>query len=202
MKRNSTFRVCALAAILASLSASVWAGDRTPSAEEQAAQERITALNAIATNRDGAIAALVSQWESAITALGYPAVAWAAEFTTMLHKASPEQLLDIENASDYNAVRAILQGRSVLVTPEDLAGPAALGDTASDLLYTPVTPCRIQDTRYDSDGATMPPGGTTKNFIVYGTAAQLAPQGHTAGTGCASPKGEPAGIAANFTAVP
>jgi len=43
--------------------------------------------------------------------------------------------------------------------------PLALGDTGTDLLYTPVTPCRVFDTR---SGSTIG-NGATRNFYVAGS---------------------------------
>lgn len=165
-------------------------------------QTKAEAIAAIANTREGTITDLVNQWRPTATALGYPAIAWAAEFSTLLHSASDAQLYDVQNAASYDAVRAILQGRSAPVSLESVAGIEALGDTTSDLTYTPVTPCRVLDTRFDNDGSARPAAGLTKHFYVHGSNTELAPQGHTAGTGCAAPKGEPAGIAANFAVVP
>jgi hypothetical protein len=180
------------------------AGDRLQTAEvaaQQQAQMKGAAIAAIAANRDGAISALVGQWETTAGALGYPVGPWATEFSAMLAAASNEQLLAVQGAADYDAVRAILQGRSAPVSSSSLAGIAALGDTSGDLLYTPVTPCRILDTRFDGDGSTQVPAGATKNFYVYGLAAAISAQGGNA-AGCPAPKGEPAGMAANFTSIP
>lgn len=202
--KHSPVRLCVLAALMAGLSGSVWAEDRgTLSAEETAANAKTEAITVIASNREGTIGDLVNQWLPAATALGYPADAWAADFTSTLQGASNAQLYDAQNATSYNAVRAILQGRSVPVSADGLAGTANLGDSTNDLTYTPVTPCRVLDTRSGTGIYDGPiPGGQTRNYYVEGSNALLAPQGHTAGTGCSSPKGEAAGIAANFTVVP
>ncbi len=66
-----------------------------------------------------------------------------------------------------------------------------------DLLYTPVTPCRIVDTRKSGGkiGAAK-----QRNFYVYGTAGTISAQGgHTAG--CSSPLGEPLAAHINMVAV-
>jgi hypothetical protein len=197
LAKSFCLRASVLALAIAGLSSVAAAADRAPSAEQVAAQQQAAALAAVAANRSGTISALVSQWQPAATALGYPADAWAVEFAAILGGTSNEQLLAMQSASNYDAVRAILQGRSAPVSVSGLAGANDLGDTTNDLTYTPVTPCRILDTRNTS----QPAGGTTRNFLVYGTGAQMAAQGGNA-AGCASPKGEPAGIAANFTVVP
>lgn len=200
---HSAFRQCAIAALMAGLSGAVWAEERPPSAEQQAEQARVEAVSAISANRDSAIADLVSQWSTDAAALGYDATAWAADFTAALQGASDAQLYEIENASSYSGVNAILQGRSAPASLEGVVGADALGDTYADLLYTPVTPCRVLDTRFGTGSYAGPiPAGSVRNYYVSGSNALLTPQGHTAGTGCPSTKGDPVAIAANFTVVP
>jgi uncharacterized delta-60 repeat protein len=63
-----------------------------------------------------------------------------------------------------------------------------------DLVYAPVTPCRIVDTRLA--GGAIPPGGI-RSYNVWG---DVAPQGGDAN--CPSPKGEPYTAHINVTAVP
>jgi hypothetical protein len=60
--------------------------------------------------------------------------------------------------------------------------------------YTPVTPCRIVDTR--EKGGAIPPGGV-HSYNVWGN---VAFQGGT--DSCPSPKGEPRSVHINVTAVP
>jgi hypothetical protein len=170
-----------------------------PTAEELAAQ----AIADIGNARAGTIIDLVNQWRPAAEALGYPADAWAMEFAGLLQGASDAQLYDIQNAANYDGVRAILQGRSAPVSLDGVAGAEALGDSSSDLTFTPSVPCRIIDTRYDTDGGTKPTTSIPYHYYVQGTAATLYTQGHNlgvnSGPGCPAPKGEAAGIAANFT---
>jgi len=72
---------------------------------------------------------------------------------------------------------------------------AQLGASGRDLVYTPVTPCRIIDTR----SAGGPIGGNTqRDFLVSGT-ANFPAQGGTAG-GCGIPEGA-TGAMLNFVAV-
>jgi hypothetical protein len=73
-------------------------------------------------------------------------------------------------------------------------GPHSLGESQVDLLYTPVIPCRIIDTRL-AGGAIG--AGTTRSFLVTGT--NLSSQGGSA-TGCNVPSGAAAAVI-NFVAV-
>jgi hypothetical protein len=145
---------------------------------------------AIAGDRYGTIAGIVAKLEPTWG----QHVGWEAEFTAALNGASDAQLLNIQNATSYDEVRAILQGWSSFTD--------ARFDLTEDLTYTPVVPCRFFDTQFDSTPGTANPPGTKMDYYVHGSAGLLAPQGHTAGTGCSSPKGEPSAIAANFTVEP
>ena len=77
------------------------------------------------------------------------------------------------------------------------ATPVALGSQSSDLVYTPITPCRIVDTRIASAGAFV--ANEERSFIGWG--ASFAAQG-----GAANPCGLPlstdnAALAVNFAIV-
>jgi len=81
------------------------------------------------------------------------------------------------------------------------AGPpvaqAFLGASAADLVYTPVTPCRIIDTRVMGAGGPIVPM-VPRDFLVSGT-VNFPAQGGTAG-GCAVPEGA-TGAMLNLVAV-
>ena len=64
--------------------------------------------------------------------------------------------------------------------------------------YTPVTPCRIVDTRYTSAG--IIDAFEQRNFHVYGSGATISAQGGNAG-GCSSPLGQPLAAHINVVAV-
>ena len=66
-------------------------------------------------------------------------------------------------------------------TPE---APGDLGDIAADLVYTPVTPCRVVDTRLAAAGAII--GNTTRTFDMDGT--NFSTQGGFGGS-CGIPSG-------------
>ncbi|HXK11355.1 MAG TPA: hypothetical protein VMT70_17050, partial [Vicinamibacteria bacterium] len=76
-------------------------------------------------------------------------------------------------------------------TPPRPVEPNNLGDTALDLVYTPVTPCRIIDTRLAGGPI---PANTTRDFKVTGDTTS---QG---GANCGIPSGVTAAMI-NFAAV-
>ena len=59
---------------------------------------------------------------------------------------------------------------------------AVLGDTGADLVYTPVAPCRIIDTREPGAGGAIP-GNGTRDFMVTGATGFESQGGHTGGCG-------------------
>jgi hypothetical protein len=74
--------------------------------------------------------------------------------------------------------------------------PDLPGDTGADLVYTPVTPCRIFDTRL---GGGPIAANTQRNFYVAGTGGFPA-QGGNAG-GCGIPYGAATSVIVNFAVV-
>jgi hypothetical protein len=74
-------------------------------------------------------------------------------------------------------------------------GLSSLGDSQADLVYTPVAPCRIIDTRI-AGGAIA--SGTTRSFLVSGT--DLSAQGGNA-AGCNVPFGSATAAVINLVAV-
>jgi hypothetical protein len=72
------------------------------------------------------------------------------------------------------------------------------GDPQRDILYTPVTPCRIVDTRNTSAGIIG--AFTQRDFHVYGSGGTISAQGGNPG-GCSSSLGEPLAAHINMVAV-
>jgi hypothetical protein len=69
---------------------------------------------------------------------------------------------------------------------------------AGDLLYSPVKPCRIVDTRKTSAG--IIDANTERNFRVFGSSGTISAQGGDS-AGCSSPQGEPLAVHINMIAV-
>ena len=73
---------------------------------------------------------------------------------------------------------------------------ALLGSTASDLVYTPLAPCRIVDTRVIGGPIT---GGTSRGFHGY-TSTNFSAQGGTSSSDCGIPA-NPSALMINVTVV-
>ena len=83
----------------------------------------------------------------------------AEQLEETLTGASAADLAEIvENADSLEAMSAILAG------PEDIL---RLGDYTEDYTYTPVTPCRIVDTRKPGAGGAFSPS-ETREYNVWG----------------------------------
>jgi hypothetical protein len=155
-------------------------------------QARAVKLQSIEADRSGAAEDLVSRWQGANAALGS---GWEAELRQVAGKATAESLLAASEASTYQAVvDALLNGGRHVALP----GEKALGDDATDLVYIPVTPCRIVDTRTAT--------GSFAGRIVAGTPRAFAhnqnivAQGGDASGSCGIPT-DPAAIAVTVTSV-
>ena len=174
-------------------------------------------LSQIQANRQSIIQDIVKSWSNEPSVIENEAY-WEKQITTALNKASNEDLLQIQNAQSYNEVLGVLQGDQHALRSDqqllsvsaanDVIAPSSLGDAAADLVFTPVFPCRIFDTRPSEGGAGPYGDGTitstpnnTRNYLVYGTGAEIGPQGGNS-AGCPAPNGEPSAISVNFTVVP
>ena len=98
--------------------------------------------------------------------------------------------------SDDRAMRRL--ATAALGSPGEV-GAKALGDLDRDLLYTPLQPCRIVDTRNTVDGP-IAAGGTRDFIAVVGSGSGYTSQGGSA-TDCGTPGIVPSALALNVTAV-
>lgn len=109
------------------------------------------------------VAAIVRQWGPHVTEVyKTDADQWAAELAQTLANASLDTLARAARARSFSAMNdALLAGDSAPTLSGEVA--QKLGDAAIDLVYVPVTPCRIIDTRL-AGGAIA--ANTTRNFDV------------------------------------
>jgi hypothetical protein len=100
---------------------------------------------------------------------------WRADMERAIANAAPENLLGAAGAVSYDHLVALLSGipndvaNALLVA--DRAGrgaPEFLGEVTKDLVYTPVTPCRIVDSRAGFNAPLGPlQNGTVVDFSAY-----------------------------------
>jgi len=164
----------------------VYAADLQPEPDPaaSAAYEEMEAdlqaeLAKIASNREAVIDDIVAMWP---TEPGRE-----EDLRSTLSQADDEDLLAILNAGSFDEVIATLGGGDLLEVRTD-----------RDYVFTPVTPCRIADTRSAGSGRIIP--GASRFWRVYGNGAQMVAQGGSP-SGCPSLRGEPRGVLINMIAV-
>jgi hypothetical protein len=130
------------------------------------------ALLAIDQHRGTVIERIVSQWGDSIDPSG--AQADVRQLRTILGALRADDLLAASLAGTAEGVRDVLATAHASL-PKLVDGRVqtkALGETADDVVYTPVTPCRLVETRgtfaavYQGGGAFS--GGTTRTYTVQG----------------------------------
>lgn len=201
MKRPSKYTrllraVLVLAISIAASSPSF--GQRVPSpAEIQQAEERAQRqqkLDQITTDKAAYASDIVSRWEDAAKTSGR----WDEHFTTDLQgalmKLNPESLLAVGEAANFTDMMTTLATGHPAKTLAPNALMDALGDLADDLVYTPVTPCRIVDTR-NAGGPIA--ANSTRSFSA--DTSSFTAQGGFAGS-CGIPFGVAHAVAMTITA--
>jgi len=105
-----------------------------------------------------------------------------------------DQLLAASLAPNVDGLLAVMKSAD---SASALAKPVgkALGDTAVDVVYTPVTPCRIVDTRGGAGGTLLT--NDTRNWLAANPGGTFVAQGGSA-TNCGIPV-KPAAVLVNLT---
>jgi hypothetical protein len=144
----------------------------------QRGQERLKAIEA---DRGAVVAEIVGRLRGATNDGG-------RELQRALAGASAEILVKASDAENIGDVNRALFGRGD-------EGPKDLGSGNSDLVFFPLTPCRLVDTRVAGG---ILAAGTTRDFDSNG--ANLSGQGGSA-TGCGVNDPDPSALAVTITAV-
>jgi len=119
--------------------------------------------------------ALVTRWRYYVErTYGVPADTWADRMAPALALADPANLREAMSRDTFEGAMAAAGGAGmrlsdakaidILAASEDDAGTLALGSLAQDLVYTPIQPCRIIDTRNTAFGAIA--ANTSRSFIA------------------------------------
>jgi hypothetical protein len=124
--------------------------------------------------------------------------AWLAESIIALRESTMGRSFDpVYRASLKNSLASLPTQEIESLQYAGSEGRLSIGDSSADLIYTPVTPCRVFDTRSSTAGILV--GGTQRNFFINGTTGFPA-QGGKSG-GCGIPFGPATSVLINFTAV-
>lgn len=141
---------------------------------------------------------IVEKWAPHVSeAYGVSPAQWAKQMGPEFNKASDSALQVAADSRTYDAMNNALRGK-MAVSKDAMEAPKALGDLAADLVFVPIAPCRLFDTRL-AGGAIA--ANTTRGFDVTAV-SDYSFQGGSAsncnGTGAA---GSFAAAAINFTVV-
>ncbi len=156
------------------------------SALAQAQKATPDPLLAVDQNRTTVIDRIVSDWGDN---LAVEAGVNQAQLREMLFAMRADQLLAASLVGSLDGLKAIFvaalrttaNGGARVAMAAD--APSALGDTNADLVYTPVTPCRLFDTRPSQGGLGTP---TLNVRRTYGAITPVANQGGPGGCAAAA----------------
>ena len=162
---------------------------------------------ASSAERSALIQALADKWSSHVqSAFGVDAEMWRERLRVQLGAVDETNLRDAVARDTYEGAMATLVGRGERVADAGrVSGAAAtselsdslLGALTSDLVYTPIQPCRIVDTRFMAAGA-IPQNGS-RSFIAMNV-TDFIPQGGSV-TDCGTLGLSATAIAMHLTAV-
>jgi hypothetical protein len=163
----------------------------SPAAVPSAAQQELDqAQQQIQQDKAGFAAAIVARWENAARASGKWDPNYAVGTYGALMKLGPENLLAAGQATSYEELLDALALGSLAQVPQ------TLGSFSNDLVYTPINPCRIVDTRNIFSPIIA---GSVRNFDVDNPAS-FAFQGGFPGACPGMPFGVASAVAVTITA--
>lgn len=110
---------------------------------------------------------LLARWQPVVVArYGADAAGWAERMQSTLASADMGNLELAASAATFEQMNAALLGGAAGGAADGGSRPAALGQPGVDLVYTPVTPCRIADTRVVGGPIAA---SSTRSFAAYTT---------------------------------
>jgi hypothetical protein len=152
---------------------------------------------------------------AALAVVQFPAEAWDQDKASAIRDEAPnrnlaESLLSRREAAlerEFDPAYRARLVRALSARPfeeletlwsrgDDAPLPNVLGDSSANLVYTPVTPCRLFDTRVVGGPLAA---GTARNFVVAAGNGSLASQGGSA-SGCGVPVGPATSVMINLIA--
>lgn len=150
---------------------------------------------------------LVMKWGHYVErAHGVPLATWAERMVPNLIVADSSNFRAALQRDTFEGAMAELGGGGQLLSDEQVIeklaagrddGTLTLGALGNDLVYTPVAPCRILDTRNVAAGAIA--ANSTRNFVAFGVSS-FTSQGGSA-TNCGVNPLAATAVAINLTAV-
>jgi hypothetical protein len=156
---------------------------------DQAQIERAERTQQIEQNRAAFVNELLSQWASEAASRGYDAY-WQKGQRNLLGLGADELLALSQKAKDFDTFdKLVFRGFKL----------NALGDLTLDLVYFPLAPCRLLDTRIGTGTFAGPKAPGTE--VAFSVNDSLGPQGGLL-AGCGVPIADPPALSVVITAVP
>ena len=172
------------------LALAVWSSTATATTSIQVKPD---SLLAVEQNRSTIIDGIVATWGTQLELSG--AGLSRDQLRSMLENLRADQLLAASVAGSLSGLRNVLSNAvDIQYTPPSRLTAKALGDATQDMVYTPVVPCRIVDTRIGAGGVFLPQ--TQRDWVAYSPSG-FASQGGSA-TNCGIPL-HPAAVMVNTT---
>lgn len=163
-----------------------------------------------AAERAALLDALVAKWGPYVqSTFGADVDMWRERLTLQFAKGDETNLREALRRDSFEGAMATLVGRGDRVSDAEISKASAadglksssfadvLGSLGADLTYTPVTPCRVIDTR--STGAGAIAANSTRSFVSI-NASNYTSQGGSA-TNCGTLGVSATAVAVNLTAV-
>jgi len=202
MNRNRLIVGIAVTALSALAAADLLAQAATSGVDPaRAAHEQ--ELAAIAADRGRVVQEIVERWASQLKPAN-PALNDDGGFAALagaLSSAAPEALLAASRAESYEEVVALIGARrqpTIVALEPGQPIPNTLGSTSGDLVFTPITPCRIVDTRVATGGWAGKIGPGAGNWFSVNL-ANFTSQGGAASCAGMPTTFNPGGVAINVT---
>jgi hypothetical protein len=177
--------------------------DAQAAVEVAKSQQLVADLAAIQSDRAAAENALIAKWEAALDPGQYNL---RSELASIVSRTPDWQLYGASKATDFATMSAILRGTSSAAAAINAAGGTgvshyvgeALGSAVNSLVYTPIPPCRMVDTRGVGARTGLMPANSTRTFDLTTDGYGKGQGGST--SGCAAlPSYSHAGWAVNIT---
>jgi hypothetical protein len=131
---------------------------------------------------------VIAKWRDTAIEKGLDLRAWETDMQRVVERAGDGKLLAAASAASWDEAARFLGA----------AGTNAIGAEATDLVYIPLAPCRILDTRLGTGGFAGPLASNSTTAVAHNQ--NLTAQGGNA-AGCGVPT-DPAAIVATVTVVP
>jgi hypothetical protein len=170
------------------------------SAAGNAPGEGIQTSNAIAQQRADLAEKIILRW-GAYVQESYRAdvKTWAREMLPMFKVARMNNLQEAARARSFDAMNdALLGNKTTLSAGKGDPSTQALGDSTTDLVFVPVTPCRVFDTRLAGGVIT---NGSVRNFDITAVGNYSFQGGDATNCGGVGAAGSFAAAVINFTVV-